>query len=129
TFIIGDCTVTAKALTDGLSQVALDFDPNGGSLAVQSVTDGSTATLTHNIDAVNDWLIITLPAAVDTNDTFTVRVQYQGTPRPSGTFGAPYRRVTHDGAPQIHTFSEPYGARQWWPCKDLPDDKFLFDIH
>lgn len=129
TFIIGDCTVTARALTNGLSQVALDYDPNGGNLAIQSVTNENATPLTFSANDANDWLIATLASPVDANDTFTLRVQYQGTPSTGGTFGAPYRRVTHAGTPQIYTFSEPYGARKWWPCKDLPDDKFLFDIH
>ena len=28
-----------------------------------------------------------------------------------------------DGEPMIWTLSEPYGAREWWPCKDLNTDK------
>ena len=34
-------------------------------------------------------------------------------------------RDTHGPAATavVFSFSEPYGARQWWPCKDLPDDK------
>ena len=27
------------------------------------------------------------------------------------------------GIPWIWTLSQPYGSKDWWPCKNLPDDK------
>ena len=47
-----------------------------------------------------------------------VEIQYRGTPG-SGSF----HFDTRNGNPLIWTLSQPYGAREWWPCKDYPFDK------
>lgn len=114
-----------------LSQAVLDFDPNGGQLIVSKVDSGEgTPQLTFTTDDTNDWLLITLPETLSTSDTFTVRVFYSGYPSSGGVFGAPYRVETHgSGVPVVYTFSEPYGARKWWPCKDVPEDKATIDLH
>ncbi len=31
--------------------------------------------------------------------------------------------ASHDSVPWVWSLSEPYGARDWWPCKDHPLDK------
>lgn len=48
-------------------------------------------------------------------------IYYQGAP-PSGGFGS-FAAQTHNGAPVLWTLSEPYGARDWWPCKQDLNDK------
>ncbi|MGC8741292.1 MAG: M1 family aminopeptidase [Candidatus Sumerlaeaceae bacterium] len=119
-------TVTARSLQANLTQCVLDFDSNGGALAIATVDQGpGTPSLAYTIDTTNNKLRITLPSPVGLGEEFKVRINYAGTPRPTGPFGPPYVRSTH-GTPAVavvYTFSEPYGARQWWPCKDLPDDK------
>ncbi len=42
-------------------------------------------------------------------------------PSQSG-FGA-FGFDTYSGQPMIWSLSEPFGARNWWPCKDIPADK------
>ncbi|AXA36702.1 MAG: M1 family aminopeptidase [Candidatus Sumerlaea chitinivorans] len=124
-------TVRARSLDSSLTTCVLDFDSNGGALAVSSVDSGpSTPLLPFSVDTANNKLRITLPAPVPAGEEFQVRINYSGTPRPTGTFGAPYVRSTHGSPPVavVYTFSEPYGARQWWPCKDLPDDKATSSI-
>ncbi|MBN1475239.1 hypothetical protein JXA47_00650 [Candidatus Sumerlaeota bacterium] len=123
-------TLTAENIGPGtLSQCVLDFDDNGGLMGVSSVDDGFGSPLTHTHSGAEDRIFIDLPAPVAVGNTFTVRVFYSGTPNTAGHFGAPYRRGTHSGVPVIYTFSEPYGARFWWPCKDVPEDKFTIDLH
>lgn len=51
-----------------------------------------------------------------------VSVFYQGHPARTG-FQA-FGWGSHGGAtPVVWSLSEPEGAREWWPCKDRPDDK------
>lgn len=124
--VSGNVTVQALVTAGPMSQLVLDFDPNGGALAISSVDSGpATPALAFSTNDSQDRLFVTLAAPAATNDTVTVRVNYSGTPSTSGTFGAPYRRATHGGSntPIVFTFSEPYGARKWWPCKDEPSDK------
>lgn len=121
-------TMRAKSLDSSLQTVVLDFDSNGGSLSVSSVDQGpDTSALPYSLNTSNNWLIIQLPSPVPAGSEFQVRVNYSGTPRQnySGGLATTYRRTTHGPSshPVIYTASQPYGARRWWPCKDLPDDK------
>ena len=54
-------------------------------------------------------------------DKLTVEIFYGGVPGSSG-FGS-FAYDSHSGIPWIWSLSEPYGARDWWPCKDHPSDK------
>jgi len=130
TNIIGVLTMTAKSLDNSLQNVPLDLNDNSGSMTVTQVDQGpSTPTLSYTLDGSEERLFITLPSPVPVDNNFTVRVFYSGVPNPSGYFGASYVRSTHNSTPIIYTFSEPYGARKWWPCKDIPDDKATMDLY
>jgi aminopeptidase N len=48
----------------------------------------------------------------------TVEIEYSGNPA-----GENFGWSSYGGHPLIWTLSEPYGARDWWPCKDLNTDK------
>ncbi|MCC6547860.1 M1 family metallopeptidase [Candidatus Sumerlaeota bacterium] len=128
----GSVKITSKVITGPLGQAALDFDDNSNQMNVTFLdTVPATPGLTYIWDKTNNWLIVTFPTPLATDSTFTLQVNYNGIPATDGAFGAGYRRETHgSGAvPVVFTFSEPYKARKWWPCKDLPDDKFTIDLH
>jgi aminopeptidase N len=55
------------------------------------------------------------------NEIDSLTIYYQGEPEDSG-FGS-FERDTHNGMPIIWTLSEPYGALEWWPCKQSLSDK------
>lgn len=52
---------------------------------------------------------------------FTVQIFYHGSPSSTG-FGS-FNFDSYAEIPHVWTLSEPYGARDWWPCKDDPSDK------
>jgi hypothetical protein len=93
-------------------------------LAVSSVTmNGSGLTFTQS----NYELNIILPTTLSTGTTATVIITYAGSPPQAE---AAFTRSTHAGTPVIYTLSEPFGARDWWPCKqDLNDKIDSFDIY
>jgi len=64
---------------------------------------------------------VPLPQAIVQGDTLSIDVFYQGTPTPTG-FGS-FFFDSHLGVPWVYSLSEPYGAKDWWPCKDDPGDK------
>jgi aminopeptidase N len=68
-----------------------------------------------------DILRINLSPVVSINTLDSVSVYYHGIPNSSG-FGSFYQGF-HQGAPVIWTLSEPYGAKEWWPCKQNLIDK------
>lgn len=69
----------------------------------------------------NNGLQVQFPANLNTATRDSVSVYYQGDPA-GGGFGAFYQGL-HSGVPVIWTLSEPYGAKDWWPCKDDLTDK------
>lgn len=124
-------TMTARSLNSSLQVIPLDLNNNNGNLVVSWVDQGmGTGSLSFSHSSTEQRLFITLPAPVPTGTDFTVRIKYGGTPKASGTFGPAYVRSTHGSpaVPVIYTFSEPYGARDWWPCKDVPNDKATMEL-
>ncbi|MBK9176323.1 MAG: peptidase M1 [Flavobacteriales bacterium] len=98
-----------------LSEVLLDLS---SALTVNEVRhQGQPIAFAH----VDDRLSVTLssPLAVGAIDSLTIA--YAGVPPETG-FGS-FIQAEHDGAPIIWTLSEPYGARDWWPCKQDLNDK------
>ncbi|MFZ7124433.1 MAG: M1 family aminopeptidase [Bacteroidota bacterium] len=69
----------------------------------------------------DDLIRIELPATLANGSYDSIDVHYHGTPS-SGGFGS-FETAQHDGQPVLWTLSEPYGARDWWPCRQTLDDK------
>ncbi|TAK43124.1 MAG: peptidase M1 [Saprospiraceae bacterium] len=69
----------------------------------------------------NDMLQINLPGVIPAGQLDSLTVAYEGVPD-SGGFGS-FEQTTHNGDPIIWTLSEPYGAKDWWPCKQDLNDK------
>ena len=119
-FISGVVSTTFKALSN-MTTVTFDM---ATALAVSSVTmNGTGLTFTQS----NYELNINLPTTLSTGTTATVIITYAGSPPQAE---AAFTRSTHAGTPVIYTLSEPFGARDWWPCKqDLNDKIDSFDIY
>lgn len=64
---------------------------------------------------------ILLPSTYSAGKKDSISIYYKGTPGNSG-FGS-FIQSTHSGKPVIWTLSEPYGAKDWWPCRNGLDDK------
>ena len=119
-YINGVVKTTFTALSD-INVVTFDM---ATALVVSSVTMNST-NLTFNQS--NYELNINLPSTLTTGNSATVEITYAGSP-PQAEGG--FTRSTHSGTPVIYTLSEPFGARDWWPCKqDLNDKIASFDIY
>jgi aminopeptidase N len=93
-------------------------------LVVSSVTMNST-NLTFSQS--NYELNINFPGTITSGTSATVTITYSGIP--PTTDGA-FTKGSHNGTPIIYTLSEPFGARDWWPCKqDLNDKINSFDMY
>jgi len=68
----------------------------------------------------DETLALTLPGPMNTGDTGAVTIYYQGQPPADN---AAFVQSNHNGTPVIWTLSEPYGAKDWWPCRNGLDDK------
>jgi aminopeptidase N len=129
--IAGTMKLEAAALEPGLSILVLDLYDE---LAVSAVREGgSPALFTH----ANDLITVSLSGEYAAGDTIRVEVDYGGTPtvvngylgQTAFTFGKHGRIPAERSQVVIYTISEPYFARAWWPCKDVPDDKATVGIH
>ena len=114
-YLSGEVTVSAKCLRNNLSSFFLDLSDN---LIVDSVKAGNQNLSFNHLE---NKLIIQLEQSYNLNEEFNVTVYYQGIPQTTGLGSFVFD--THNGQPSIWTLSEPYGASDWWPCKDTPSDK------
>ncbi|QNL22402.1 T9SS type A sorting domain-containing protein [Hyphobacterium sp. CCMP332] len=69
----------------------------------------------------NGVLDINLNVFLNPGEKDSIKVFYQGIPMSSG-FGS-WQYGSHNTGPIISTLSEPYGAMDWWPCKQSLNDK------
>ncbi|WP_394759560.1 M1 family aminopeptidase [Flavobacterium sp.] len=121
-FVNGKVTNTYTALSD-MTTVTFDF---ANELTASSVKLGTTNL--SFVENTNDELVITLPTTQLTGTSSIIEIIYSGAPPVSG-FSA-FAAETHSGTPVMWTLSEPYGARDWWPCKqDLNDKITAVDIY
>ncbi len=72
-------------------------------------------------DHIDDIIKIPAPTSNPEGYNFSCQIFYHGSPPTSG-FGS-YNFDMHNNIDHVWTLSEPYGARDWWPCKDDPSDK------
>lgn len=112
-FINGTVTTQFTALSD-MSTITFDLTND---LTVSSVTqNGNSLTFTQS----DNELEINLQSFVATGQQGEVKVTYSGAP---GTEDDPFIISQHNGSPILVTLSEPYGAMEWWPCKQDLNDK------
>ncbi len=113
-YISGDVGISFQTTTEA-SEIALDLID---SLTVDSVLSGDLKlSFQHSDNVLKIEFGTTIPAL----EQYTVTVFYHGKPPVNG-FGS-FVTSSHSGAPILWTLSEPYGSRDWWPCKDGLQDK------
>ncbi len=101
--------------TASVSSITLDLS---SSLVTDSVKrQSANLSFTHSTDALQ----INFATALNAGNTDSVSIYYNGVP-PSTGFGS-FILDNHAGTPVMWTLSEPYGAADWWPCKNQLGDK------
>ncbi|WP_445710551.1 M1 family aminopeptidase [Flavobacterium sp.] len=123
--IEGQVTTTFTAL-ENMNTVVFDFYKKTSSpFTITSVKkDGNNLSYSHNS---THELEITLPTTLTTGNSATIEIIYSGAP---STAEQAFTAGNHSGTPIIYTLSEPYGARDWWPCKqDLNDKIESIDVY
>ncbi|MDP2885006.1 MAG: M1 family aminopeptidase [Ignavibacteria bacterium] len=116
----GSVTMVARSLVDNLASITLDLM---NAMSVDSVYAGGIRVFSVNQQPT--LVIINLDRSYSIGQLLTVVVYYHGVPGSSG-FGSFAFSTTNgklDGPPWVWSLSEPYGSKDWWPCKDHPGDK------
>lgn len=99
------------------SVMSLDFDFSEALGMDSIVFHGQKLSFLRSGNILTVQFPIALPALLPDSLTFF----YQGIPTSTG-FGS-FETNNHEGAPILWTLSEPYGAMEWWPCKQALNDK------
>lgn len=115
-YVRGDITTISIVLEQTLNEVSYDLL---NALTVDSAfVDNAKVSST----ATTNTISLSLPRTYHAGDTLTTQVYYHGSPPRTG-LGSYTDSTRTDGSRWIFTLSEPYGARDWWPCIDHPGDK------
>jgi len=115
-YVEGTITTYFIPLATSFQQIYFDL---ATSLTVLNVMyHGQSLTFTQQSP---DLLQITLPNIIAVSQLDSISVSYEGQP-PSNGFGS-FAQSYHNSIPVLWTLSEPYGAKDWWPCKQDLNDK------
>jgi aminopeptidase N len=89
-------------------------------LKVDSVTNGNVKLNFYR--PFDNTIVVSLGSFLDPGQKSSFEVHYKGVPPPSAPFSS-FTNSSHAGVPVMWTLSEPYGGRDWWPCKNGLNDK------
>ena len=105
-----------KSTANGLQTIFLNLN---NSMVVDSIkSDYTIGSFSHFENKIN----ISFLNKIELNKTFELIIYYHGNPSTSG-FGS-FEFGSHgNNIPAIWSLSEPFGAPDWWPCKDDLSDK------
>ncbi len=104
-------------LTQQADSISFDLDD---SLIVDSVSfQGMNTSFKQS---KNKTVSIFFPQTISAEHKDSLSIFYHGMPASSG-FGSFTQSMHNGNVPVIWTLSEPYGARDWYPCRNGLDDK------
>ena len=116
-YISGSTTIGVKVDTSSINSCYLDLQ---NVLTINSLLlNGSPAVYTHTDHKIN----LTLDRTYIDGEVFTIKIYYEGVPGSSGFGSFEFGYHGSPSTPIIWSLSEPYGAPDWFPCKDAPADK------
>ncbi len=114
-YISGIVTSYFSGQVENLNEISFDLFSG---LVVDSIVQREQKI---NFTRHGDTLILQLNHSLQYMEIDSVSIYYQGEPGNIG-YGA-FTQSNHKGVPIIWTLSEPYGAKDWWPCKQSLTDK------
>lgn len=118
--VSGTITIAAKSTVDNLNSIFLNLKSN---LTVSVIKCEGQNLLFSQAD---NKIYLNLNRSYSAGEPFTLDVTYTGLPTSGGgmiSSASISFSTTSAGSPVISSLSEPYGAKDWWPCKDDPADK------
>lgn len=113
-FVSGNVTSYFTPKDSIMNSIVFDF---GNMLIADSIRYHGQTYTNHNTSGFHT-IEIPFPSPLPVNVLDSVSIYYRGTPR--GAFAAPPFAITGN---ILWTLSEPYGAQEWWPCKNDLTDK------
>lgn len=115
--IRGEVTINAKSKTSNLSQIIIDLQ---NALTTDSVKIGNKRVIFSHQD---NQIKIQLDKNYVENQTISFVIYYHGTPADTGLGSFVFGAHNNNKDLAIWSLSEPFGASDWFPCKNAVDDK------
>ncbi len=115
-YVSGDVTYKAQVVATELDTFACELV---GQMTVDEILINGTA---QNVIHTNDEVFVPLDNPIPEGELFTAVISYHGTP-PTGGFFSGITNTTDWGKQVTWTLSEPFAAREWWPAKQVLEDK------
>ncbi len=118
TYVEGNVTVIAQVRGSSFNEFVLELVDV---MIVDSVIiDDQLTTFVHS----NEEVSIAMPQTLTEGAIFNAKVYYHGDPQTGGFFSG----ISNDTSPSwgnqiTWTLSEPLNAKQWWPTKQILEDK------
>lgn len=116
TYVEGEVTYYADVVAAELDTFA--FELLEGMTVDGVIVNGTT----YGADHIGDEVFVYLDNSLAQGESFTAKIIYHGTP-PSGGFFSGITTTTDWGKNVTWTLSEPFNARDWWPVKQVLEDK------
>jgi hypothetical protein len=114
----GTVSVVGEVLVPVLTQVELNF---WDGMFINGISPGDLLSIPLSYSRNDNILTIELETTYSRGEQFNLVIDYQGKPQNSPYYSFSFD--SFDGHPMIWTLSSVFGARAWWPCKDVPSDK------
>lgn len=109
-----------KPLTETMD--CISFDMHQELIPDSVIYQGIQIPFVH----LNNKITISFPKPLQPGSLDSITVSYHGTPNNKAVefFAVPYLEgIEPDGSYFARTFSQPYFAKEWWPCKESLLDK------
>ncbi|MBN2280787.1 MAG: T9SS type A sorting domain-containing protein [Candidatus Marinimicrobia bacterium] len=116
--VIGRILVVGEVVKEPISEVELNFWQG---LSITKIYAAGRPMRELNYQWSGDIVRVNLDSVYAQGGLFKFYLEYAGDPsdNPYGYFAFD----AYNGESLIWTLNEPYGARGWFPCKDVPSDK------
>jgi aminopeptidase N len=116
-YLEGTVRIVAEVVHTGMQHFVAELVDE---LTVSEVlSDGKAVSFSRGTNTV----IAELTDVPAVNTLLDIEIKYSGTPQASGFFAGIQSRMNPFGEPVLWTLSEPHNARQWFPAKQVLNDK------
>jgi len=116
--LTGSVEIVGKVIKSGFDHVELNL---WGGMTITDVHRSEAPDNQLQYNHNNEILTVFLNKTYSQGEQFRLIVSYYGHPHDSPYYS--FNFDSYDGEPMIWTLSSVFGARAWWPCKDVPSDK------
>lgn len=117
-FVDGSVKIHFTSVVNSMDSIVVDFS---NQLFADSIIHNQTTYINVNTSG-NNTISFDFPGVLGIGASDSIEIFYKGTPN-GGTSSPPFARVNIPNGDLIWTLSEPYGAQEWWPCKNDLTDK------